>query len=941
MTKHTWQQVKKIGWPLLIVGVIGVGLAVRILKAWAMRYSANGDFGIVALMARHMAHGIDFPVFFYGQPYMGGLEPMVSGLMSFLLKGDSTAFPINLGTALVGASLLPVVYVFARDAGSRRAGLIALIYCVVGSDTLLHYSVAPRGGYMIMMVGGLLALWLTCRVVTLENQGGQASKGAFWAIGLAAGIAWWATQLVTVFLLVAGLIVFAGWRWRLIRRSVMPVTLGFFIGGLPWWWWNATHQWASFDFGSSFGKVRFREGFESFRNLFLSVVEMSPETWVGMARLAMLGALAAGFLWILVRDKLRGGEKKTFYFRLAVPLLIVAMALLYSTSQYVRAHASRYLLPLVPALAVMIGVGCDRLLQRFRFPWGWIVAVLVLPSQILLMTRMFDGVPADRTRWALAERLETEVAPACEGVFLADYYAYHWLNYVSQEKLCVAELPMERYVPYARRAEVAERPAYLDNYFNIKGFLAATRSPHQAVDVNGLSVVYGAVPPPDDWQYMAASNIVAIRDGDGTNLCAGIPGATHSESWSGAVRSQSKRSRDFFLASPVSLVGIRLLSFSGRYPGLISVEGRRDARAPWVSLLPPTSTTRYFWSGPYVVLEGIQYFQEFRMNAPTGGVSEVRLTFHNVGKNEEPVGLNEILFLEQAPCPVGNRPPVARCVEYLRGRKVRQVYAPRWLADRIAIMVPPGEMSVRAPSLIGRRLNELPQQDSTNPQLLVFRETTGLFMDERDAPRSRNALRAAGLNWAESRIGSLILLVVPAPETTPVPKPKTHLFWTEQGCFSVPGNELKRVPPSAVPAGIRFENRLELAGMSFGGDGSRITVKSGTGLSMSYFWKCPLEVNLTKWVAFVHFKNAAGKVIFQDDHMLFDNLPPDDLLHQEPREIFSETRQVAVPGTVPPGDYQVWVGMVERRSGQRIKGVTNLKIVKRAVEIPVVVTVEP
>jgi hypothetical protein len=35
------------------------------------------------------------------------------------------------------------------------------------------------------------------------------------------------------------------------------------------------------------------------------------------------------------------------------------------------------------------------------------------------------------------------------------------------------------------------------------------------------------------------------------------------------------------------------------------------------------------------------------------------------------------------------------------------------------------------------------------------------------------------------------------------------------------------------------------------------------------------------------------------------------------------------------------VGLVERRSGQRIKGVTNLKMVKQAAEIPVVVTVDP
>ncbi len=915
----------RFGWPLLIGVVIAVGLVVRLAVAWAMRYSANGDFGIVALMARHMAHGTDFPVFFYGQPYMGGLEPLLSALMCFLMKGDPSAFPVNVGTALAGTFLLPLVYVLARDAGSRRAGLIAMLYCIVGSDTLLHYSVAPRGGYMIMMAGGLLALWMTCRVVSLENHGEPASKGAFWLIGLAAGVAWWATQLVAVYFVAAGLIVLLGWRWRLLWRGAVPATVGFFLGSLPWWWWNATHQWVSFDFGSSLGKVKFHDGFESFRNLFLILVEMSPQTWMGMGRLILLGGLAAGFIGILVLDKFRGKDKKAYYFRLAVPLLIVVMVLFYSTSQYVRAHASRYLLPVVPALAVMIGVTCDRLLRQFRFPWGWIVAGLVLPSQILLMTKLFDGVSTDRTRWEMASRLEAEVAPLCDGTFIGDFYSFHWLNYAAREKLCVAALPMERYAPYALQAELAERPAYLNNHYNIKEFLAATLSSRKETNIDGVSVDYGITPPPDDWRYVDSSAIVTIQNTSGTNLTVVVP-------------PQSKRNLDFFFAHPVPLAGIRLQSFSGRYPGLVSIEGRKEAGSSWVSLLPPTVTTRYFWSGPYMVLEGIQYFQEFRINAPTGGVSEVRLTFHNVGKNEEPIRLNEVLLMEQVLRSAGTRPPVDQCVEYLRGRKVRQVCAPRWLADRIAVKVPPGEMSVRVPSLIARRLDELPMQDSTNPQRLVFRETTGLFMDERDAPRSREVLSSAGVDWVENRIGSLSLFVVQASERASVTKP--HVFWTEQGCFSVPENQLKQVPPAAVLARIRFDNRLELAGVVLGEGGNRINIKRGKSLSMSYFWKCPLAVDLTRWVAFVHFKNAAGKVIFQDDHMLFDNLPPDDLLHQEPGEIFSETRQVSVPESVPPGDYRVWVGMVERRSGQRVKGVTNLNMVKRAAEIPVVVAVE-
>ena len=943
MTKHALKHVRQPGWLLLVAGVMGVGLALRVGMAWAMRYSANGDFGIVALMARHMAQGADYPVFRYGVAYMGGLEPALSALMSFFMKWDCTAFPINLGTALVGVFLLPLVYVFARDAGGRRAGLIAMLYCLVGSDTLLHYSVAPRGGYMSMMVGGLLALWMTCRVVTLENQGRQASKGAFWIIGLAAGIAWWATQLVTVFIVVAGLVALAGWRWWLVWRGLVPGALGFFLGSLPWWWWNATHQWVSLDFGSSLGKVSFGEGLESFWNLFQVVVEMPVETWVGLGRLLLLGVLAGGFLWILVRDKLRGKDKQAFYYRLAVPLLVVAMALFYSTSQFVRANASRYLMPMVPALAVMVGVSCDQLLRRFRFPWGWIVAFLGLPVQILLLPRMFDGVAADQARWDLASRLETEVAPLCGGVFVGDYYAFHWLNYAAREKLCVAALPMERYAPYARRAELAEHPAFLDNYEDVDSFLAGTRSRYHQVFVNGVSVDSGVAPPSDDWEYVASSNVMAVRSDEGTNLCGKAGDSALAASWSAVLPPQTSRSLVFSFARAVPLSGIRLISLSGRYPAVVSVEGRADAHSPWCSLFSPSVVTRYFWSGSHLLLDGIQYFAEFRFDAPPGGVNEVRLIVPNQGERNEAIRLNHILFLEKAVRQPLALPSIDQCVDVLRGHKVRQVYAPRWLADRIAMAVPAGEMSVQAPSLMTRRLDELSRLDPVKPSRLAFRETTGLILDERDARRSREVLAGAGLEWQESRIGPLVLMVVQEPEPGRGPKSKTLLFWTEQGCFSMAKPEKQKLSPSEASGRIRFENGIELVQVASGDgvDGNRLAVKRGQSFPLTYLWKFPVDVELSKWVVFVHVKTPAQRLVFQDDRIPFDNLPPDGMLYQEPGDFFPETRKMTVPASVQPGEYRIWVGLVERRSAHRIKAASALKMVKKAVELPLVVTVEP
>ncbi|MBU4429254.1 MAG: hypothetical protein KKE37_07875, partial [Verrucomicrobia bacterium] len=59
---------------LWVLGALLVfGAAVRVFFAACFRFSMNSDYGIVALMAKHIVEGRDFPVFFYGQAYMGSL----------------------------------------------------------------------------------------------------------------------------------------------------------------------------------------------------------------------------------------------------------------------------------------------------------------------------------------------------------------------------------------------------------------------------------------------------------------------------------------------------------------------------------------------------------------------------------------------------------------------------------------------------------------------------------------------------------------------------------------------------------------------------------------------------------------------------------------------------------------------------------------------------
>ena len=159
------------GWLLVALILMAIGLVLRIWKAWTGHLSPNSDFAIVCLAAKHMVEGVDLPVFFYGQPYMGNLESSVAAILCRVFGLVVSGFTTNLAPALTGALLLPLVYLWAKDAGSRRAGVLALLFCIVGSDTNFHYAVAARGAYMATMVCGVLSLWLAARIAATISRG--------------------------------------------------------------------------------------------------------------------------------------------------------------------------------------------------------------------------------------------------------------------------------------------------------------------------------------------------------------------------------------------------------------------------------------------------------------------------------------------------------------------------------------------------------------------------------------------------------------------------------------------------------------------------------------------------------------------------------------------------------------------------------------------------
>ena len=981
---HRWR------WPLIVGGVSALGLVLRLASAWAMRYSTSPDFGIVALAAKHMTEGTDYPVFFYGQAYMGVTESALTAVLCRLLHVPPSAFMVYLGTALIGTALLPLLYLCARDAGSRRAGLIAMLYCLVGSDTNFHYAVANRGSYMTLMVTGLFTLWQASRIATRCARGHRIPWHAYLALGAAAGLGWWSTQLMIVFLLAAVVILLTAVRPRLFL-GLPPAVLGFAAGSLPWWLWNVQHHWGTFDFHKSVGGTTLSRGLKHSWRQFLEIVELSPgDHAVDVLRLALLLAMGGLFLFVLIHDRRSRADGDRFRFRLAAPLLLVVMVLIHASSSFATINASRYLLPAIPAVAIMLGVGIDWLLQRSRWPLGWIVFLALLPEQIYLLPRMNEGMARDRAAWQRAGHLTDVVAPLCDGVCLAPF-TVSWMNFATGERLCFAAPPEERYAPYARRAELATRPAFLADYLDIGCFMNHTDTRGLVTNVDGTRIDYDLTPPTQTWRYVATTNVAAIEDAQAHPRHDALQDDLIDTRWLAVVTHDTPVTLTAQFTRPVALSGLRLLSPTDAYPRDVRIEGQVAGQNAWQPLLH-TETTRYFWSGTRIQLDGLQYFQEFRFAPPNPGVTRVRLTFAAPSRDHL-LTLSELRFMEATMEPSGPTLAFGDCLPALRTNGITRLYAPRWIEEEVAAHPQLG-IDVPTPASLTRTVLDEAESESTRPVPVVFTGTTGFLTDAHETARTRALLREAGLGGHDVSIGTHTLFVVTEADRNDVTS-RAPLFWTELGCLAArhsrPQAEvllaqaaahaargatpaeldclqravlaypshptarsqwiaalrqagrhteaeaqaamLKQDTVPQIPAPIRFSNGIEFLGVTL----SATEAAPGKSIDVTYFWRWPQQAVPGQPMVFVHWERAGKR--FQDDHGLLGFDWPADRSQQPCGEVVRERLSLTAPVGMAPGEYQLKIGLVAPGSTWRLRAKTDLEQRHRAVKCPAVLRV--
>ena len=238
-----WKRLRLGRYEILALIVITFAIVLRLMliaNSWPETNSEEGTFGLEAM---HIAYRGEFPIFMYGQNYMGVLEAYLGAIL-FHLFGVSL-FSLRLGMLIFFAFFLICIYCLTKLLYSPQMALITLVVLSVGSGGILLPQMMVLGGAVETLLFGtllmLLATWLSL------SSGQEMSSRKKWqriagfaAWGCCAGLGLWSHLLVAPFVLVSGLLLLLFCRREARTWASLALLTGLVIGLFPLIIYNLT-----------------------------------------------------------------------------------------------------------------------------------------------------------------------------------------------------------------------------------------------------------------------------------------------------------------------------------------------------------------------------------------------------------------------------------------------------------------------------------------------------------------------------------------------------------------------------------------------------------------------------------------------------------------------------------------------------------------------------
>lgn len=461
---------------VVAAAVLGaLGLAWRVwLTAFAVP-PTNSDEATMGLAALHIAEGQGFPIYFYGQHYMGTLEAYLAAPLVSLL--GPTVWAIRLAPMALYLAYLAIMFVLVRRLYSAGFALFTVALLALASDRIARNQLIGGGGYPETppMVAGLLLLTLV--LITRRRH-----WGAYAAWGLLFGLIVWTFWLPAPYLAAAAVVLLV---FRVVDgRRAAALIGGTLAGAAPLLIDNLRSAWAD----SSISVFLFLNGAGTDAPLWERIVggawyglpmgmglcapsrcEPWSLWWSPVIVLLLVGAIALG-----IRQWRQPGRSTDERAKTALHLVLAIGGLLTLVS-YVRSPSSadsplesaRYLILLGMSLPAALWP-LWRWAIRWREPAArrWAVAaaapIAALTVTMVAATASVAGVVAP---YQIMRDDQDKLIAYLDGAGLSyvhtEYWVCNWIPYLTNERITCGVLNdnlepgLNRYAPYWRpEAEV-------------------------------------------------------------------------------------------------------------------------------------------------------------------------------------------------------------------------------------------------------------------------------------------------------------------------------------------------------------------------------------------------------------------------------------------------------------------------------------------------------
>jgi hypothetical protein len=678
-----------------------VSILSRVLTLYAPEIGL--DETTVGIMSLRVLSG-DFPVFFFGQNFMGSLEAFLGGTLFHLFNASPRVLVFM--PVFFSLLFLFLLYSFSQKIFDSSIAMISTWVLAIPPFFLLIWSHEVRIHYHLVNFFGGFLLLISHRL-SYSRVSVEQTRLLFLLLGLIAGLAWWTNYLIVVYILPIGLFLFLKDKKILFRKDFWGLLFFFLLGSLPLWIYNLLHHFPIAQIihagGTNQPITYLKEFFVNAFPILLGFLPPLGDDYFDLASYLIIGSMfLMGVCFYIYRfrqainpllrlrlPQTKGGEILIFIF-----MLNIGLNLFTHFGSRLNDNDQKYLFPLYICLPIFLAVFLMELRKKSSMLL-YIGLGLVITSNLAGDLRhrgwtVFDskeyGAFKERDRKQrqlvdfLKEKRFNRLYAGLEGYQVA----------LRSQGAVVSSHPyQEGCLKIADLVDGSSRPAYLSQGEDL-GFeanLKAIGGSYQKIQAPEGYLLYTDFIPPEGayrqlsrtlWTAISNRNPLATSQAFDGNISTGWGTGTQQDRGTFFLLDFGKQEE----IGKVTWFPANYRQIPTSYEIMVSLDGKN-----WASVVRvPEYRGPIFWSGPNPLVK----IRHGRIEAVFQSQTCRFLKIQLLSKGNEPWSINELFVYAPAGQKKEYKTPfdekeTQRILSFLEGQGVRYVYADHWLSALLRV----------------------------------------------------------------------------------------------------------------------------------------------------------------------------------------------------------------------------------------------------------------